>query len=89
MLSIFSWEALILKHISISVLIASLLFTITKIWKHKYTTLDECTKKMWYLCAMDYYSAIKKNKMLPFAVIWMDLEGIMLSEVSQTKINII
>ena len=34
---------------------------------------------------MDYYSAIKKNKMLPFAVIWMDLEGIMLSEVSQTK----
>ena len=40
---------------------------------------------MWYLCAMDYYSAIKKNKMLPFAVIWMDLEGIMLSEVSQTK----
>ena len=40
---------------------------------------------MWYLCAMDYYSVIKKNKMLPFAVIWMDLEGIMLSEVSQTK----
>ena len=35
-------------------------------------------KKMWYLCAMEYYSTIKKNKMLPFAVTWMDLEGIML-----------
>ena len=34
---------------------------------------------------MDYYSAIKKNKILPFAATWMDLKGIMLSEVSQTK----
>ena len=34
---------------------------------------------------MEYYSAIKKN--LPFAATWMDLEGIMLSEISQTKTN--
>ena len=34
---------------------------------------------------MEYYSAIKKNEILPFATIWMDLEGIMLSEVSQTE----
>ena len=32
---------------------------------------------------MEYYSAIKKNKILPFATTWMDLEGIMLSEISQ------
>ena len=36
---------------------------------------------------MEYYSAIKKNEILPFATTWMDLEGIMLSEISQTKTN--
>ena len=34
---------------------------------------------------VEYYSAIKKNEILPFATTWMDLEGIMLSEISQTK----
>ena len=33
---------------------------------------------------MEYYSAIKKNKILPFVTIWKDLEGIMLTEISQT-----
>ena len=36
--------------------------------------------------SMEFYSAIKKNEVLPFAVTWMDLEGIMLSEISQTDI---
>ena len=34
---------------------------------------------------MEYYSAVKKNEILPFATTWMDLEGIMLSEISQTE----
>ena len=34
---------------------------------------------------MEHYSAIKKNGILPFAVTWVDLEGIMLSEISQTE----
>ena len=34
---------------------------------------------------MEYYSAIQKNEILPFAITWMDLEGIMLSEISQTE----
>ena len=40
---------------------------------------------MWSICAMEYYSAIKKNEILQSAATWMDLEGIMLTEVSQTK----
>ena len=37
------------------------------------------------LSTMEYYSAIKKNEILPFTVTWIDLEGIMLSEISQTE----
>ena len=36
---------------------------------------------------MEYYSAIEKNEILSFATTWMDLEGIMISEISQTKTN--
>ena len=38
---------------------------------------------------MEYYSAIKKNEILPFATMWMELEGIMLGEISQRKTKII
>ena len=38
---------------------------------------------------MEYYLAIKKNEILPFAIIWMELEGIILSEISQRKTKII
>ena len=44
---------------------------------------------MWYIYAMEYYSATKKNEIMPFAAIWMDLEIITLSVVSQTKTNVI
>ena len=42
---------------------------------------------MWYVYIMEYYSVIRKNEILPFAATWMDLEGIMPSEISQRKIN--
>ena len=48
---------------------------------------EEWIKKMWYIYTMEYYSAIKKNEMMPFAAIWMDLEITILSEVSQTEKN--
>ena len=41
-----------------------------------------------YIYAMEYYSAIKKNEMLLFATTWMELEGIMLSKISQRQIVI-
>ena len=44
---------------------------------------------MWYLYTMEYYSAIKKNEIMPFAATWMDLEIITLSEVRRTEKNTI
>ena len=62
------------------------LSTIAKVWKEpKCPLMDEWIKKMWYIHTMEYYSAIKKNEILPFATMWMELEGIMLSEISQSE----
>ena len=46
---------------------------------------DKWVKSMWYLYAMDCFSAIEKNEILSSGATWMDLEGIMLSEMSQTQ----
>ena len=62
------------------------LFTIAKVWKQpKCPSTDEWVKKMWYVYAMEYYSAINKKEILPFVATWKDLEGTVLSEVSQTE----
>ena len=60
------------------------LSTIVKVWKEpKCPSMAEWIKKMWcvYIYTMEYYSAIKRNEILPFATTWMELEGIMLSEI--------
>ena len=60
------------------------LYTIAKMWKPpKYPSTEEWIKKIWYIYTMGYYSAIKRNEIMAFAAIWMDLEIIMLSEVRQ------
>ena len=60
----------------------SALFTIAKIWKQpKYPLMDEWIKKLWYIYEMGYYVAMKMNEILPSATTWMDLKGIMLSEI--------
>ena len=61
------------------------LFTIARIWKQPKCPSTGEWIKMWYKYTMEYYSALKKNEILPFAIMWMDLEGIMLCEISQTE----
>ena len=64
----------------------AVLFTITKTWKQpKCPSTDGWIKKMWYIYTMDYYSAIKKNEIVPFAAICTQLEILILSEVSQKE----
>uniref|UniRef100_A0A9L0RAN0 DUF1725 domain-containing protein n=1 Tax=Equus caballus TaxID=9796 RepID=A0A9L0RAN0_HORSE len=62
------------------------LFTIAKTWNQpKCPETDNWIKKIWYIYTMEYYSAIKKDKIGPLAATWIDLEGIMLSEISQSE----
>ena len=56
-------------------------------WQPKCPSAEEWIK-IWCMYTMGYSSAIKKNEIMPFAETWMDLEIIILTEVSQTKINI-
>ena len=67
----------------------SALFTVAKTWKQpKCPSIDEWMKKTWYIYTVEYYSALKKSEIIPYAATRMDLEIIILSEVSQTKTNI-
>ena len=62
------------------------LFTITRTWKHpRCPSTDEWTKKLWYICTMGYYSAIKRNAFELGLMRWMNIEPIIQSEVSQKE----
>ena len=62
------------------------LFTIPKTCKQpKCPSTDEWIKKMWHIYTMEYYSAIKRTEIGSFVETWMDLEIIILSEISQTE----
>ena len=64
------------------------LFIITKTWKQpKCSSTEEWIKKMWYTYTMEYYSAIKRNEIVSFAEMWMDLETVIQSDVSQRVKN--
>ena len=61
-----------------------------KLWKEpKCPSTDAWIKKLWFIYTREYYVAMRKNEIWPFVATWMELEGIMLSEISQRKTKII
>ena len=60
-------------------------FTTAKTWKQPTYPSAEDWMKIWYIHTMEYYSAVKKNEIMPLAATWMNLEMIILSKVSQKE----
>ena len=78
-------KTLIQKNISTPMFIA-VLFIIAKIWKKpKCPSVYEWIKQLWDIYTMEYYLAVKKKKISPFVTVWLDLENIMLSAISQSE----
>ena len=76
-------ETPIHKNLCTSMFIAAQ-FTITKCWKQpQCPSVNEWIKNLWYIYTMENYAAERKKELLPFATEWMELESIMLSEISQ------
>jgi hypothetical protein len=64
------------------------LFIIAKSWKEpRCPSTEEWIQKMWYIYTMEYYSAIKDNEFMKFLGKWMELENIILNEVTQSQKN--
>jgi hypothetical protein len=64
------------------------LFIMARSWKEpRCPSTEEWIKKMWYIYTMEYYSAIKENEFMKFLGKWLDQEGIILSEVTQSQKN--
>ena len=76
-------ETPIQKNLCTPMFIAAL-FTIAKCWRQpKCPSANEWIKKLWYIYTMEFYAAERKKELIPFAIAWMELENIMLSETSQ------
>ena len=84
LLGIYPDKTIIQKDTCTPMFIAAL-FTIAKTWKQPKCPLTDEWIKMWYIYTMEYYSAKKKKKIMSFAATWMQLEIIILSEVSQKE----
>ena len=72
------------KKDTCSTMFIAALFIIARSWK---VPTEKWIQKMWHIYTMEYYSAIKKNDFMKFLGKWMDLEGIILSEVTQSQKN--
>ncbi|KAF0875542.1 LORF2 protein, partial [Crocuta crocuta] len=76
---------LMLRGTCTPVFIAAL-STIAKPWKElKCPSADEWIKKMWFIYTMEYHTAVRKDEIWPIVTMWMELEGTMLSEISQSE----
>ena len=71
-----------------STMFVAALFIIARSWKEtRCPSTEKLIQKMWYIYTMEYYSAIKNNEFMKFLGKWMDLEGIILSDVTQSQRN--
>jgi hypothetical protein len=76
------------KKDTCSTMFIAALFIKVRSWKEpRCSSTEEWIQKMWYIYTMEYYSAIKKNEFLKILGKWLDLEGIILSEVTQSQKN--
>ena len=87
LLGMYSEKIIIWKDTCTPMFIATLFPTARTQKQPKCPLTDEWIKKMWYLHVMEYYLAIKKNEIMPFAATWMDWEMIILSEISHKYIH--
>uniref|UniRef100_A0A8D1A8W0 DUF1725 domain-containing protein n=2 Tax=Sus scrofa TaxID=9823 RepID=A0A8D1A8W0_PIG len=79
-------DKILVKKNTCTRMFTAALFTIAKTWKQpKCPLTDDWIKKMCYIYTMEYYSAIKKNKIMPFLATWMELETLILSEISHKE----
>ena len=75
------------KNTCCTVFIAALFIIARSCKEPRCPSTEEWIQKMWYIYTMEYYSAIKNNEFLKFLGKWMDLESIILSEVTQSQKN--
>ena len=82
-MGIYPDETFLKKHTCTCMFIAAL-FTIARTWKQsKCPSTDDWIRKTWYIYTMEYHSAIKKNNIISFIATWVELETLILSEMSQ------
>ena len=80
-------EKTIIQKDTCTIMFIATLFTIARTWKQPKCPLTDEWIKMWYIYTMEYYSAIKRKETRSFVEMWMDLESVMQSEVSQKEKN--
>jgi hypothetical protein len=87
-LGIYTEDAPTCNTDTFSTMFVAALFIIARSWKEpRYSSTEEWIQKMWYIYTMEYDSAIKNNELMKFLDQWMELEDIILSEVTQSQKN--
>jgi hypothetical protein len=88
LLGIYGEDAATFNKDTCSTLFIAALFIISRRWKEpRCPSTEEWIQKMWYICTMEYYAAIKNNEFMKFLGKWMDLEDIILGKITQSQKN--